>query len=144
SQFQDPLRRSLTAPDFTIARAEEVLAHYGQGRPQANTQIVRSPLKILRSAWRGTGVGWRQCARVRFCRSAGDADIEGVHGTAETLECELASGLGPDRLLDRVLDLAVDQNLAVLGVRAEPCREVYYGTDCRIVKALPVSDLAEG
>src|SRR5438046_1632465 len=90
-----PACRHERAP-FTIARAEEVWRMTAKalyrnlrrardpqldfavhrfsliptsGRPQANTQIVRSHLKILRSAWRGIGGSLAPLCRRLLMRS---------------------------------------------------------------------------
>ena len=61
----------------------------------------------------------------------------------KTLERKLTGGLGGHRRFDGGLDLAVDQDLPVLGIRAQPSREIDHRADGAVVEPALEADAPE-
>src|SRR5262245_3430 len=62
----------------------------------------------------------------------------------ETLQGERADLFSRYASFERHVDALTEQNLAILGLAAEPCRDIAYGADRRVAGALGKSALAQG
>src|SRR5436190_23036173 len=71
------------------------------------------------------------------------ANIEGTHRPVKSLERKLARRLRARRRLDGQVDLRVDQDLAVLGVCAQPRRKVDHRADSSVVEPALETDSPE-
>src|SRR5215470_11658361 len=69
------------------------------------------------------------------CSSPQNADVEGADRPVETLEVELAERFQLGDFFNCDLDPAIDQNLPVIGVRAQARSEIDHRAGRRIVKA---------
>src|SRR5215831_18321347 len=62
----------------------------------------------------------------------------------ETLQGERANLFSRYASFERHVDPLTEQNLAVLGLAAEPCRHIAHGSNRSVAGALGKSDLAQG
>src|SRR5262245_18862982 len=70
--------------------------------------------------------------------------VVGDDWLGETLQGERANLFSRYASLERHVDALTEQNLAVLGLAAEPCRHVAHGAYRGVAGALGKSDLAQG
>src|SRR5262249_35222753 len=93
---------------------------------------------------RAAHTGVRRGAPRRLGRSAAPADdLVGRHRPMESLERQIADVIGLDLRLDESEDALADEDLAALGLVAQPRRQVGDAADRRIVEALVEADLTE-
>src|SRR5215475_6617800 len=70
--------------------------------------------------------------------------VVGNDRLGETLQRERANLFSRYASVERHVDALTEQNLAVLGLAAEPCRHIAHGANRGIAGALRKSDLAQG
>ena len=70
--------------------------------------------------------------------------VVGNDRLGETLQDKRANLFSRYASFERYVDALRKQNLAVLGLAAEPCRDIAYGPNRSVSGALGKSDLAQG